>query len=218
MYSLLTRMPLLQGISGMELARIEERIDFETEEMPARPSPFIKQGQVCRELVFLVEGTLSRQTVFADGLYVATEFLLAPLVIETDKLYGLNCEYSSTYRARSECHLMRISKKQVGDLLAKSEIFRLNYMNMLSAAIQRMETKQRPMILASPAEKIRHFILGCFSNEQGEKSLQIKMTDLAAFIGETRLTVSRHLNELCDDGIISLKRKEICIPDLTRLR
>ncbi|MCR4922211.1 MAG: Crp/Fnr family transcriptional regulator [Bacteroidaceae bacterium] len=217
MYRLLSRMPLLQGISGMELAHIEERIDLETEVLPASRKPFIMQGQLCRELVFHIEGNVIRQTHSADGLFVATETVSGPVVVEADKLYGLNCEYSSTYRAASECQLMRISKKQVGDLLAKSDIFRLNYLNLLSAAIQRKEAKCRPSVLTTPAEKITHFILGCFSTEQGEKSLQIKMTDLAAFVSETRLTVSRYLNQLCDEGIVSLKRKEIYIPDITRL-
>ena len=218
MYKLLTRMPLLQGISGMELARIEERISLQAEDVSASRYPFITQGQPCRELVFLVGGTLSRQTVSSDRLYVATEQLFSPMVIEADKLYGLSCAYSSDYRALTDCQLIRISKKQVGDHLLKSDIFRLNFLNMLSAIVQRQEARLQPCKLATAAEKTCRFIVSCFSHDEGEKLLKIKMTDLAEYIGETRLTVSQQLNRMAADGLISMKRKEILIPDLKRLK
>ena len=124
MYKLLTHMPLLQGINGIELARIEERIGLQTEELAASRYPFITQGQPCREMVFLVGGTMTRQTVSADGLYTAIELCYSPIVIEPDKLYGLSCQYGSSYRSQTDCQLIRISKKQVGDHLLKSDIFR----------------------------------------------------------------------------------------------
>lgn len=218
MYKLLTRMPLLQGINGMELARIEERIGLQTEELAASRYHFITQGQPCREMVFLVGGTLARQMISADGLYIATELCYSPMVIEADKLYGLSCVYGSSYRPTVDCQLIRISKKQVGDHLLKSDIFRLNYMNMLSAIIQRQQARLQPTKPATPGEKICRFIAGCFAHDQGEKQLQIKMTDLAEYISETRLTVSSQLNQMASEGIIHLKRKEITIPDLTRLK
>lgn len=218
MYKLLTHMPLLQGINGIELARIEERIGLQTEELAASRYPFITQGQPCREMVFLVGGTMTRQTVSADGLYTAIELCYSPIVIEPDKLYGLSCQYGSSYRSQTDCQLIRISKKQVGDHLLKSDIFRLNYLNMLSAIIQRQQERSQPAKPATTAEKICRFLTGCFTHEQGEKRLQIKMTDLAEYIDETRLNVSNQLNRMAREGSIRLKRKEITIPDLTKLK
>ena len=217
-YQLLTRMPLLQGISGMELARIEERVSLQTEEIPTSHYPFITQGQICRELVFLVDGILLRQATSRDRLYTATEQLFAPMVIEADKLYGLACEYAASYRSQTDCHLIRISKKHVGDHLMKNDIFRLNFLNMLSAIVQRQEARLQPHKTGTTDEKLRRFIVGCFSHDMGEKLLQIKMTDLAEYIGETRLNVSRQLNSMADKGIIQLRRKEISIPDLKKLK
>ena len=44
------------------------------------------------------------------------------------------------------------------------------------------------------------------------------MTDLAEYIDETRLNVSNQLNRMAREGSIRLKRKEITIPDLTKLK
>jgi CRP-like cAMP-binding protein len=43
------------------------------------------------------------------------------------------------------------------------------------------------------------------------------MEDLAVLINETRINVSKLLNELHDKGIILLRRKEITIPALENL-
>ena len=44
------------------------------------------------------------------------------------------------------------------------------------------------------------------------------MTDLANYIGETRLNTSRALNQMEKEDIIELKRSLIVIPDIGRMR
>ena len=50
MYNLLTGMPLLMGISGQDLARIEEHLKFQVETISASNYPIISQGDVCSRL------------------------------------------------------------------------------------------------------------------------------------------------------------------------
>jgi CRP-like cAMP-binding protein len=52
---------------------------------------------------------------------------------------------------------------------------------------------------------------------EGEKRLHIKMEDLALLIDESRLNVSRELNAMQREGLVTLGRKEITIPDLKKL-
>ena len=47
--------------------------------------------------------------------------------------------------------------------------------------------------------------------------MHITMEDLGNLIDETRINVSRMLNDLHEKGIIQLKRKEIYIPELEKL-
>ena len=52
----------------------------------------------------------------------------------------------------------------------------------------------------------------------GQVEIAIKMTDLAIYIGETRLNTSRALNKLEEDGIIELNRSLIVIPEVGKIR
>ena len=43
------------------------------------------------------------------------------------------------------------------------------------------------------------------------------MDDLARYLDDTRLNTSKALNELQDNGVLELRRKEILIPDAVKL-
>jgi CRP-like cAMP-binding protein len=66
-------------------------------------------------------------------------------------------------------------------------------------------------------EKLIHFIALRSQNPGGEKTLQITMEDWAGLIDETRINLSRLLNELQNKELIQLKRKEFFIPDFEKL-
>ena len=65
--------------------------------------------------------------------------------------------------------------------------------------------------------RIAQFIGMRCNSINGRKSVQIKMERLADILCETRLNVSKALNELQGEGYIELRRKEIIIPSLKRL-
>lgn len=210
-------MPLLQGINGLDLARLEEHAGLQIESVPPLRHPLIRQGQTCRELIFLVSGKFVKQTRSADGVYETQETLAGPTVIEPEKLYGLQCAYSSSYLCQEECQVMHVEKADVG-ILMKSEIFRMNYLNMLSAKLHRLETALQFRKPGTPIQKVAHFILSNFTADEGEKLLSIKMCDLAAYLDETRLTVSNSLNQLEKAHVVSLRRKEIRIPAIATFK
>jgi hypothetical protein len=51
----------------------------------------------------------------------------------------------------------------------------------------------------------------------GEKTLNIKMETLATLIAESRLNVSRELNAMQQEGLISITRGIIRVPALEKL-
>ena len=65
--------------------------------------------------------------------------------------------------------------------------------------------------------KIIRFFLSHCEKPQGEKTFKVKMDDLARCLDDTRLNISKTLNELQDNGLIELHRKEILIPDAQKL-
>ncbi|MBQ1908810.1 MAG: winged helix-turn-helix domain-containing protein, partial [Bacteroidaceae bacterium] len=113
---------------------------------------------------------------------------------------------------------MHVEKADVGKYLMKSEIFRMNYLNLISAKVSRLESALQFRKQGTPLQKVIDFILANFTADEGEKLLTIKMNDLAEYLDETRLTVSNALNQLEASHVVSLRRKEVRIPDISSLK
>ena len=216
-YLVLTRLPLLQGISSTDLLHWEEALRLDIDELPASKLPLIRQGDNCSQLLYLVEGELQRDHRSADGPYVTRSCLKAPAVIEVDRLYDLTPTYVYTYWAKTDVKMLGIRKSLIGSHLMKSEVFRINLLNMLSAIAQKRATAFLPHQLDNAEERLRHFLARLFPDAEGEVELLIKMTDLARYIGERRITVSQILNRWHEEGIIRLGREHFTIFDIKAL-
>jgi CRP-like cAMP-binding protein len=71
--------------------------------------------------------------------------------------------------------------------------------------------------IGNTEEKILIFLVLRSMKPEGKKILKIKMEDLASLIDETRINVSKVLNDLQEQGLVQLSRKEISIPALEKL-
>ena len=216
-YALFTRLPLLQGISSRELLGWEETLRLDADELPASNLPLIRQNDPCSSLLYLVEGELLREHVSADGIYTTRSLLKAPAVIEIDRLFGLTPTYESTYRAKTDVKMLSIRKSLLGTHLMKSEVFRLNLLNSLSAIAQKRAAALLPCRLDTIEERLRHFLGTLFLDCEGEVELIIHMKELARYIDETRLQVSQILNRWDKEGSIRLGRGHFTIFDIQTL-
>ena len=125
--------------------------------------------------------------------------------------------YTASYQTQTQVKVLTIDKAYIFTELNKHEIFRLNFLNILSNRVQTANQKLWDNHIGSLNEKLVHFIATRSQNPGGEKTLQITMEDWAGLIDETRINLSRLLNELQTEGLVQLKRKEFFIPDFEKL-
>lgn len=217
-YELLTKLPLLQGLSGKELAHIESVIGMEVNEVPTMKRPLIRQNDPCTHLIFLTTGKLVRQYESDDGLYTTRTIIQAPALLEPYNLYGLDCRFRSSYTPLQDVSIITVKKRDVMQHLMKIDIFRINYFNLLSAIIHKKESLLQPQCNLTVNQKIGTFLRRQFIDCEEQGEVAIKMTDLAEYIGETRLNTSRALNQMEEAHMIELKRSLIVILDVKRLK
>lgn len=216
-YALFTRLPLLQGISSQDLLGWEEALKLDIDEFSASRYPLIRQGENCSQLLWLAEGELEREHSSADGNYICRSTLKGPALIEVDRLFGLNPTYEYTYRAKTDIKMLSIRKTLLSSHLMKSEVFRLNLLNTLSAISQKRAIALRPCQLKTSEERLRHFLSTLFPDCEGEVELYIQMKALALYISISRLNVSRILNRWNQEGSIRLGREHFTILDIKAL-
>ena len=216
MYDTLLSLPLFQGMSQTDFNSLLQkiRLDFIRYE---DGDVIIEKGNRCGSLAFLINGTVESSRSGMDGNFTFSELIEAPFLIEPYSMFGRAGSYQRTYTAIGSCSFLMVDKQYIYTELGKYNICRMNLLNILSGRVQQLDSHIWSLEGMSLRERIIRFIKGLSDIQSGQKRLAIKMNDLAMLMDATRLNVSRELNALEKDGLISLRRKEIFIPALENL-
>jgi len=216
LYDQLLQFPLFQGMSRDDLSLIAGHAKLDFQKLAQR-TVICREGDVCNHLCFLLSGTVSLDTRSDDGSYSLTEQLSAPAMLQPEALFGYQQRYTHTFSALTPVALLRLDRSEVVRLSEDFLIFRINLLNHLSTKTQKLLHKPWRRCPQSLEERIVRFIAQRCIHPAGHKTLHILMTQLAAEVGDSRLDVSRALNRLQRDGLLTLHRGRIEIPQMERL-
>ena len=207
LYLRVTALPLLQGISAEDILHMQERGALRIVSMEPEEGDIIQHGQHCRTLTMLMEGTLSCTTNGEDWTLV--EEIHAPAIIEEEAMWSLSQTYNHTYCPKSEGHLLVIDRRHVMQTMLHSDIFRINLLTRMSTRLERNYHNNQQPPPDSIAQKIERFVKDISCTTTWPKRMRIKMTTLAAIMGETRLQVSKALRQMEAKGQVTLAREQI---------
>lgn len=217
LYDKLIELPLFIGISTDELSDIVGQTKFGFHKL-AVDRPLVSTDDKCTQLFFLMSGTL-RVVSYADNYrYRIEEELSAPAVIQPEHLFGLQQRYTKDFIAHTDCSLLSLDKAEVLRLLDSYLIFRLNLLNSISMQAQRMSRIPWRQQSSDICQQFVNFLrLRCLT-QAGCKVLRIRMEELAKELHQSRLNVSRMLNALQNEGLLTMSRGIIIVPQLETLR
>lgn len=216
MFNTLLKLPLFQGLSQEDFTNILGRAKLHFIKYKAGET-IAESNTPCTDLVFLLSGEVDAQTTPENQLFTYIETIKTPYLIEPEALFGMNPHFKATYVAKTAVSIMTVSKMLVLKELLKYDVFRLNYVNSVSNRAQSMYSRLWKTTTSGTTRKVIHFFLVYAEKLEGEKTIIIKMEDLAEILDDTRLNVSRVLNDLQSQGLLELRRKMIYIPELEKL-
>jgi len=216
MYDTLLQLPLFQGLCHEDFTNILEKVKLHFTNYKAGET-IVKHDMVCDKLIFLLKGEISSLSSPKDNTFTFMEYFEAPYLIEAHSLFGMNLNYASSYVARTEVQTISISKSFVLTELFNYDIFRLNYMNIVSNRAQVFYDRLWRSASDNLKKKIIDFILVRTEKFTGEKDLKIRMEDIAIYVDDTRLNVSKALNDFQSMGLLTLSRKAIHISEINAL-
>lgn len=215
-YGKLADTPLFQGLTNGELMQIIGQTKFSFRKYAAEKT-IRDEGEPCHSMAFLFDGTATVVSFADDHGYSVEEALLAPYVIQPERLFGLTQRYTHKFVAATPCHIMELGKSDVMRLSDEFIIFRINLMNILSTVSQKVgRNVWKPMPNDARGRLTRFFKSHC-TMPTGRKTIRIKMTRLAQETGLGRLAVSKELNGMEEEGLLVFSRGIITIPAIEKL-
>jgi len=215
-YDHLLQFPLFQGLSRSELLQMAGNTKFGFLKVSAGHT-VVTDGALCTQLFFLIDGQLTLTTSSSDRGYSVTEQLAAPWLLQPEALFGLSPRYSCTATAATAVHFITLSKDEVLRLLDDFLIIRLNLLNLMATLAQRRTRQAWHRCPSTLRQRIARFLTDHCTYPAGHKSVSILMERLAQEINDSRLNVSRALNAMQTDGLLTLHRGRIEVPSLERL-
>ena len=211
MFERLQSLPLLMGLGVNELMSIVEEVDFAFEKFYDGYT-FVNQWDRCDKVIYVLNGDICAFRRDDENEMLLYEYFnKVPYLVEPQNLWGMCQEYERSYSFTSEGSICSIGKKQLNFLLSKYEIVKTNFLGLICNKLQYATNSLRSSFPDKTDEKIRRFFLCHKINMHGRTVVYIKMNQLADFIGDTRLNVSRTLNEWESKGLLELKRGCITI-------
>ncbi len=215
-YEKLILFPLFQGMSRDDLEQVAGHTRFGFSKF-APGATIVAEGDDCRQLYFLVSGTLRVETMSDDRGYTVVEQLEAPVILQPEVVFGYTQRYSHTYIAQTDASFITVGKDEVLRLSEDFLVFRLNLLNMFATQTQKSSRLLWQHVPASLEDRIVRFFAQHCIYPAGPKVFYILMNRLAEELNDSRLNVSRALNALQRDEKIVLRRGRVEIPLMERL-
>ena len=216
MYESLLCLPYFQGMSKDNITSILGKVSFEFKHYNNGETIFT-QGESCQQFAILTQGEATCTSKSPDGTYSITENIAAPSAIEPCSLFGYDTTYKSSYTAIGECTVLHFSKQHLLGEFSNHGIFSLNLLNIISHKAQQQAHNIWSYNQTTIHGRIARFIAMRCNSPKGEKHISIKMERLATLLCETRLNISKALNEMQEAGHLTLHRGGITVHTLQQM-
>ena len=194
-YSLLSSLPLLQGIGADVLLDWQERHVMRIVSVERDEGVVIGQGEYCRTLAMLMEGEM--ECCLKTGDWELYETISAGQVIEEEAVWSLSQRYARSYRATTDARMLVVSREHVMRTLMQNEIFRIN-------ALTQDDFELTPDIIDEPTtEEMRKKLTEHKAGETG---------------GHRKGNTSERITYLAQDagrGKDTDEEGEDCVPEMT---
>ena len=212
----LLQFPLFQGMSRDDLELVAGHTRFGFVKVP-QGKAVVKEGAACTHLYFLINGTIRVESRSDDRSYAVIEQMQAPYILQLEAIFGYQQVYTQTIVAQTDTNFITIGKDEVVRLSEDFLVFRLNLLNIFATQTQKLSRQPWRRYPQSLRERLVRFLVQHCVYPAGPKVFHILMNQLAGELNDSRLNVSKVLNEMQAENLIILHRGRIEIPLLERV-
>lgn len=175
-------------------------IDNFLKNSPGKISSFRKgdivvlQGDPCRSLMLLCQGSLSARMTNTDGKEITIETLKAPEILAPAFIYGSENRFPVTLTAEEDCIIWSLSRDNFLELMEEEPHVLREFLRNISDRSVFLSRKLNEFALQSLSTRIVSYLKynGKISNIQ----------ELAFIMGVARPSLSRTLSSMVEQGIL----------------
>ena len=216
MYEKMQLLPLFQGLNLNDFSDILSTLKLDFEQY-SEGDAIICQGDAMQRLTYIIDGDFEIEYRCLHPNMILTEICSnTPYIIEPYNLFSVKRTSERTYTFRSKGATFSIDRRVFTNKILKHPLVKSNMINYTCNMLRKICDERNEMVSLTIDQKILHLVTQMCKIPNGRKRIKIKMEELADCIQETRLNVSKTLNQWNDTGFISLGRSGWEIIDLNK--
>ena len=218
MYSKISSSSIFKGINSGEVVHILNQThhqikSFEPENIIAH------SGDKCQNLYILIEGSIRGEIVDFNDKIIKIEDVYAPDTFTEAFLFATENNLLVDAIANTKVKVLIIYKEDLLKLFQTNKTILANYLNVVSDRFVTVTRKMKFLSLKTIKGKLaNYFLLMLKKTNSKEFKLPKTQEKLADYFGVTRPSLSRELNNMKKEKIISFNNKRIKILDMQKLK
>ena len=174
------------------------------------------RGNSSNFIFYVIKGVVKTYNTHEDGKELITG------IYEERDLFGFtsftkNKPYSENAIALRKSRLLKISKKEIYDLIRQNPQIAIYLIDILTENVKSLKESLIHLAYDSVRKKTAESIL-ILNSKSDNNLVEISRYDLASLIGVAKETLIRTLTEFKEEGIIETKRNSIKITDLKKIK
>ncbi len=214
----LTNCNLFKGMTEEEKKSCLHGFNYQVKKYN-RNEVIVYSGDDVTHQLILIEGSVKNEMSDYNGKIIKITDLDAPRILAPGFLFGNQNNYPVSIFAKTDCEIMAIARSFFTNTLLGNKQLQLNFLNLISNQTQFLTRKINFLKLKSIKAKIAHFLLNQYLRQKKQTiTLPQSQTQLSDLFGVTRPSLSRSMNEMSRDSIISINGRQVKLIDIDRLR
>ncbi len=209
--------PLFNGLSKEDLTEI---LDGHYKELHYAKGDLVAlQGDPCRSLMMILEGTVRSDMTDPAGKLVTIATLTAPDILAPAFIYAARNEFPVDITATADLTLLVIGRESFSKLLQQHIVVLNNFLRMISDQTQFLTQKIRFLQFGTMKKKLAsYFVEKLASVPSIEFLMEESQQALADRFGVTRPALARAIGEMVSNGIIHVEKKKITVVNAVALK
>lgn len=125
---------------------------------------------------------------------------------------------SASATAQEDAQLYVISRKNFNNYLLKNPALTIKMLHALAERLSKADKEIESMLFRNTLGRLAAAIIEIQNNHNGQQDIKINQTEIASYLGTTRVPVCRAINILKKSGMISYDNGHLIINDVVKLK
>lgn len=214
---LLFQIPLFKDLSSSIKETLLDKLDYVLYNIK-KGDIVARQDSDCRHLFVLLEGKLDVNIVDALGNNVFIEYIVAPRAFATPHLFKKDTILPATFTVLEDGALLTATKESVFKLISENPELLKSFLSISGNCNKCTVLRLRALSHKTVRSRFIAYLFEQKLPDNNVVEIEHNQVQLSGYLCVTRPALTKEINKMIKEGIISMSGKTVHLLDITELR